>query len=1741
MSITIDNIAEKIFSKNIDKQEALLRFESLSEAEKNQLVSQLKFKISDNVNVEASQPLFFQESWQEQSLTTVESKPDNKQYIVFTDKELQERIVSGDGSELFTNSITVNQADSFQEISARSFNCCFNNLTDIHKVLNCNAIDANAPVSIIYTWGKGKGEAGVHALFSLFKVINESTRLVTHVTLIGEYDPSLMDTCWDYSWIGFERSLKLVLPKLKISLLYTNSSTCTSQQLLDATKRSGVTWYNNDKRYVLFSKRSDISKTTQTDILKQNGSYLITGGCGALGLKIARYLAEKYKAKLLLLGRKPLSSSIQEKIDSLKQAGAQEVVYQSVDICNKASVKSWAKKIPFSLSGVIHAAGVESTQVFYEKSIADINEVLQPKSIGTLLLDEVLVEHSLDFVCYFSSSSALLGDLGSCDYSLANRFQMAYAHYRQQSRQGKDKTIVINWPFWQEGGMIMGDSEQTAFYLKSSGQDPLDTATGINIWHDIINNNEVQTLVMLGKPSRIEKYLNRIYETEQISQVQTIMQISHSYAGKGWKSQYQELTLKQCVISDVRQIISELSKITLNRLDNTTNLADYGFDSIILTELAKELSAHFVLEVTPALFYNYATIERLCDYFVQDHELHMQEFYRRSQTDSSQNDSIAAARPTNIQPLSRNKPANNWLSTKVRRSFAGRDNREPIAIIGMSGRFPQARTVDQFWTILAEGKSGINEIPLSRWDWRDYFTAPGDKTNKISTNRGGFIDGIDEFDPLFFGISPQEAESMDPDERLLLIEAYNAIEDAGLDPLSLKGSKVGVFVGMEESQHDLLSSKQGYANSGNAMISSRISYNLDLHGPVIATNTACSSGLVALHQGTMSLRQGECQAALVAGIALIPSPISYLIMSQAGMLSPDGQSFSLANKANGLGVGEAVVVLMLKPLSAALAEGHNIYGTIKASGINFDGKTNGITAPNGQMQAELIESIYTEYNVNVRNITHVVTHSTGTKLGDSVEINALNRAFKNLRNKQKSDKDQKTNCALTSCKSNVGHTLAASGLVSVVSLLKGMEHHKIPASLNCEEANNYAMWKDSPFYINKEIREWEKSPDQLYMGAVSSFGRSGTNAHVVIEEYVPSTGTKPEFSTNGHHKKVIIVLSARNSDQLHQKACDLLSFITKHKQDNPIEGQQTNSSGKIDLQSLAYTLQVGRSAMVERLGFVADSVDQLAEKIQAYINGELHIEDMYQGNIIENKEGLSIISQDDDLKKTIIDKWIAGNKLSKLLDIWIKGLDIDWNNLYGNVKPKRMSLPAYPFAREKYWILENEKIEIAGSTSEALQPIHAAIQAEWIFSTNGSDGKHIDSMKPAEKMELFLKQEIAQQLQIPVQKIAIEKSFFDLGLDSISITNIIGKTNHLLEGNLLPSVVFEYINIKKLAEFLVTSFSEKIKKIVVTTQKQKVKQDKQVTKAEKKDIPQNLDNVKPGAPKKQSNPVLSSESVKPTGSIWTKVMNQESATTSYNILVPMQTEGNKIPVFGMTGVGGNVLCLQPLSQALGNTQPFYGLQAVGIDGKTPPLDSVEKIAKVNIDAIKTAQKTGPYALFGYSFGGVVAFEMARILLEQKEKISSLILLDTLCPILDKTDEVNHIVDLYKTLSQTTGVNINLDVETLKQTSGKDRMEYLYNVSKKSELNISKEQFITFYSLSMANRNCSQAYTPSKLLHKIDVSLYRATETYADMPEDYGWNQFLLNKVQITDIKTNHFSIIDNGPIQVVAKEIMGRN
>ncbi|NOU17196.1 MAG: SDR family NAD(P)-dependent oxidoreductase [Bacteroidales bacterium] len=1392
---------------------------------------------------------------------------------------------------------------------------------------------------------------------------------------------------------GLLKTATLENPQLKGQIIFTDSQIqaddLARQLKYDQTRPQDIVIkYDQNTRYTLSWQEIQNSQEKTTIAFKDQGVYLITGGLGSLGLLFAKeILKQTSKVKIILTGRSELSAKKQAILNELPAERGQ-IIYQQLDITNLEQVNQVISKIKNDykqLNGIIHCAGLILDNFILKKTVSEFSRVIMPKVTGTFNLDQASQDIELDFMVLFSSIVGVMGNLGQADYAVANGFMDQFAAYRNKlvnKKLRKGKTLSINWPLWQDGGMSI-DQATKDMMQQAMGMQPMQTSTGIQAFYNSLKLQYDQAFIMEGDLVK----MRQILLTDQANE-----QTLPSFAGKGWKLEYRDLSIKDSVVFDLKYFISKTLEIPQDKIDINNSLIDYGFDSISLGVCAKQLTDHFSIQVTPALFFNYQTINQLSDYLVQDYHLLLQSFYHRPQSDIlEKNDAIASDSTITTfvkkQHLLQRKP----FIEQSRFSLA-HGKHEPIAIIGISGRFPKADTPEKLWTLLSSGESGIIETPTSRLDWHEL----GADSSQISMNKGGFIDGMNEFDPLFFNISHQEAEIMAPCERLLLMEVYHAIEDAGIDPLSLRKTKIGAYVGMEESHYGMSVGEQSLIAGGNAKISSRLSSYLGIHGPNIAINTACSSGLVALHQAVMGIQQGDCNAALVAGVALCLSPTSYYIMNQSYANPRDKHG----DKTSGIAIGEAVVVLMLKPLSVAIADGDNIYGTIKASGINFDDEING----NDQQHIDLIESIYANYNIDVRNITQIVTHASGEKLTDSVEFSALNKVFRNFQNNQHSATNQGAWCAITNCSASFGHTMAASGLVSVVSLLKGMQYHKIPSSTSSLDKGDYPEWKDSPFYINGTTREWKRENNQPYMGGVSAFGCSGTNAHVVIEEFMHSEKTEQINNQPNKNASVIIPLSARTQGQLHQKAHDLLDFINTFVKD------LSKPSKIMDLKTIAYTLQIGREAMDERLGILVSSVDQLVEKLQAYVNGEKFIQDTIQGNVKQEREGLSILIHDDDIKDSIIDKLIVSDKHVKLMDLWVKGLNFDWNKLYDSDKPKRVSLPTYPFVKDHF----GTDSTITG------QLIPSALN-------------HSKTSK--EKKEL--------------------------------------KNGEVLQNDILS------------------------KNSVVKT-------------------------------KKDSNQLT------PPYASQLQDVNVVELTKPSDVLVAMQTRGNNPPIFGLPGLDGNALILQVLSHVLGSEQPFYGLQSIACDGKTPPPDSIEKIAMININAMKSIQPRGPYTFVAYSYGGSVAYEMARILLENNEKIASLIFLECICSyqLLHK-DVLEGIVQVTNNLISPSGPDI-FSVEQLKQVPESERAEYLYNTMVEHGFTLSKRQTINSYNISITNNNCLLNYRPLKLSKKIDVHLFRGIDAlFPELSEDYGWNQLLLKPVLIHKIKSNHFSMVKNNALQEI--------
>ncbi|WP_219845519.1 SDR family NAD(P)-dependent oxidoreductase [Paenibacillus sp. MYb67] len=747
------------------------------------------------------------------------------------------------------------------------------------------------------------------------------------------------------------------------------------------------------------------------------------------------------------------------------------------------------------------------------------------------------------------------------------------------------------------------------------------------------------------------------------------------------------LTTSECVRWELRELAGQTLKIPRELIDGNENLAEYGFDSISLTEYATVLNQHFGVDLAPSIFFDHTTLYELAHYLEREFEQAITDQYadHEIQTEEKHTEQAAPIKSKAAQHRAKAR------KSKAQRQASGKywrlgDTRrmqtadEPVAIIGISGRFPEARNVDEMWSILVNGQTAVKSVPSDR------FTS-----SKKDAWKCGLVPGVREFDPRFFEISPREAESMDPRQRLLLQESWRALEDAAYGKRQLSSGRVGMFVGVENNEYLQVVGLDGPLTSNhNAILAARLAYLLDLNGPNMAINTACSSGLAAVHQACASLRAGECDTALAAGVSLLLTEQGFEAMSQAGMLSEDGRCYAFDQRANGMVPGEAIAVVVLKTLSQAEADGDSIYGVIRGSGMNYDGKTNGITAPSGVAQTALMNEVYTRYGIRAENMQYIVTHGTGTRLGDPVEINALQEAYK-TRNMEPGS------CALTSVKTNLGHTLAASGVVSLISLVQAMRHETIPASLHCEEESEYIRWSEGPFYVNKSNRSWPRT-EQARLGAVSAFGMSGTNVHVVVESY---EGSRQKQTSGYAASYYLLALSAKTEEALQRKVEDMITALDREEEP--------------DLTAISYTLLEGRQHFRHRCAVVVQSREDALYMLKQ--RGQSKSGVLFEGVVPRRFTGQKLLQEHGDewiIKST--ERSLSAEKqrdiLHVLADLYAQGYDLNWGQMYGDVPPLRISLPTYPFAREEYWMAskEREQREEPPSRERSWTSLHPLVQ-----------------------------------------------------------------------------------------------------------------------------------------------------------------------------------------------------------------------------------------------------------------------------------------------------------------------------------------------------------------------------------------------------------------------------------------------
>ncbi|MFP5391438.1 MAG: SDR family NAD(P)-dependent oxidoreductase, partial [Gammaproteobacteria bacterium] len=1000
------------------------------------------------------------------------------------------------------------------------------------------------------------------------------------------------------------------------------------------------------------------------------------------GLLFAREIARQLSsATLVLTGRSPLDADVEARLAAVPAGGRNpaglRIDYRQLDIADAAGVEALVGSIlqrHGRLDGVLHAAGVLRDNFILAKPASELAEVFAPKVAGLRNLQRATAAIALDFMALFSSIASAIGNAGQADYAMANAWLDGAAH-----ADARRRTVSINWPLWQEGGMVI-DAQTEQWMIDNTGMVQLRSADALDAFYRILASGAPQAMVLQGDAGRIRQWLPGLADEPAddapvpapadptpIVEQDKMSQPASSKADPARR--FNE------VLGLLRPVAARILKISENELDLDKELISYGFDSISLTEFTNGVNKQYKIAssraLNPTVFFEQPTLRSFATYLAQEYPEVAASAPAQAPAPVPAPAPAAAPVPVHVPAAPAARPV------AIARAPQAAPAREPIAVVGMSGRFPMARDLAEYWSNLVQGRDCISEVPAGRWDWRAIFGDPTKEGNRTDVKWGGFIEGVDEFDPLFFGISPREALYMDPMQRLLMQHTWHAIEDAGYSARAISGTRTAIIVGTSVSEYATMLTQAGVPNDAflptgrsASLGANRMSYLLNLSGPSETVDTACSSSLVAIHRAVTAIDNADADMALVGGVNILIAPDGHVSFRKAGMLSEDGRCKTFASSANGYARGEGAGMLFLKRLSDAERDGDHIYGLVRASGENHGGRATSLTAPNPKAQAELLKTVYTKAGIDPRTVGFVEAHGTGTPLGDPVEVNALKMAFRDLY-QANGIAAADAHCGIGSAKSNIGHLELAAGVAGAIKVLLQLKHRTLVKSLHSEELNPYIQLQGTPFYVVRETAPWAApreadGREAPRRAGVSSFGFGGANAHVVFEEYTGGAVSAPS-QPDGQPR--LVVLSARTEARLRDAATQLLSALERDD---------------ADLDRIAYTLQVGREAFDERLAMQATSVPQLRERLGQFLAGASAPE-LHRARVARQDTALAML--DGDELRAAVASWVAKGQLDKLLALWVRGSEIDWRVLYAGraALPQRVSLPGYPFARERHW------------------------------------------------------------------------------------------------------------------------------------------------------------------------------------------------------------------------------------------------------------------------------------------------------------------------------------------------------------------------------------------------------------------------------------------------------------------------
>ncbi|MDT5215728.1 MAG: hypothetical protein QOK18_3967, partial [Mycobacterium sp.] len=889
--------------------------------------------------------------------------------------------------------------------------------------------------------------------------------------------------------------------------------------------------------------------------LRDHATYLVTGGLGSIGLEIAGHLAAHGAKHLVLTSRREPSEAARQRIDALSEQHGCTFRVIAADVADAHDIARLLATVQAELpplAGIVHAAGELGTTALSNLDDAEVDRVFAGKVWGAWHLSEAAADLQLDFFVSTSSIASIWGGFGQTAYGAANAFLDGLAwRLREQGIPG----VSVNFGPWSAG---MADAESRA-RLEKRGVRTLSPSDALAGLADVVATAGAQgpaqgvvaridwarflpLYQQAGKRAFLAEFEREVPDTAPVVTPSGKTQLVERLTNAPVQQR------KKLLTDYLRDAVAEVTRVDTAEIREDAGFFDLGMDSLMAVELRQRIEQGVGKDIPITLVMDHPRLSDVADYLLGE--------------------------VLGLKEQAATKPGPQLASVAPMRTD------EPIAIVAVSCRFPGAPDPEAFWEVLSGGVDAIREVPEDRFDIDEFYDPDPETPGKTYTRFGGFLDGIDGFDPEFFGISPREAVWIEPQQRLTLETAWEGLERAGYAPSAMRGSKTGIFMGVAANEYaHLLSSEsidkiEPYFITGNALnaISGRVAFALGLEGPAMAVDTACSSALVAVHQACQALRFGDCDVALAGGVNVLLSPVTVIAASRARMLSPVGRCKTFDASADGYVRSEGCGILVLKRLSDAVRDGDRVCAVISSSAVNQDGASSGLTVPNGGAQQRLIGTALTRAGLTGGDVDYLEAHGTGTPLGDPIEVQAAAAAYGGSR-------DEDRPLLMGSVKTNIGHTESASGAAGLIKVVLSLQHEVLPQSLHFDKPSPHIPWDSLPVRVVGESIPWHADGRPRRAG-VSSFGFTGTNAHVLIEE---APAQAAEESDTAEQPFNVLALSARSPEALVAVAQRYESWLKAHPD--------------VDLADVCFTAGTGRSHFEHRAALVVDSVEGARESL----------------------------------------------------------------------------------------------------------------------------------------------------------------------------------------------------------------------------------------------------------------------------------------------------------------------------------------------------------------------------------------------------------------------------------------------------------------------------------------------------------------------------------------------------------------